>query len=207
MRRNIFVLVPIAVATFLLGAFLPLVINYLSPFDPDFLFTSSEVRPVQDEQVLPSSTEKSGREIEANRFVYPDPLYKFPKTGIYFSTNKNEESQSEFQFELLYETNYKTKKIRGVEKEFKELVVEASAFDHQGIDFKTAFVEIEDHRISLKTSKVKGVHYVFDGHFIKHGYLESEASDKVVLNGVLQKFLNGKKISEEPVAFTYAVGC
>jgi hypothetical protein len=48
---------------------------------------------------------------------------------------------------------------------------------------------------------------VFDGHFIKHGYLESEASDKVVLNGVLQKFLNGKKISEEPVTFTYAVGC
>lgn len=133
-------------------------------------------------------------------FNYPDPLYSFPKTGIYFSKIENASGQSIFQFDLDFEKRVEQKVAQD------ELSVTASASD-QNIEFKKVKVKINNSNVVLRTDSVRGTRYIFQGEFKEQSYLESDYSRQVVLIGTLEKFVNSKKVSEISLEFWYAVGC
>jgi hypothetical protein len=192
----------VAVVTFLIGISIP----DLPQFRANSTSENLTVEAVEDTPLFDLHAETPTKILEKKDLFPLGPIYRFPKTGLYFSTRKDKAEQSEFQFELTYETHYRTRKVRGIKQEYEILIIEGSAFDQQR-EFGRPSIKINKDKIILKTSKVKGVEYKFEGTFTKNEYFERDFDDQIVLKGMLQKFLNGKKIFEAETEFTYAVGC
>ncbi len=203
--KRIFIGLVAVVTTFFVGVLIQGSFQFQANFT-DKLNSEVVVKSVENMPDLVSSDEKLTIKSERKEFSYPNPIYRFPRTGIYFSTIKYKDEQSEFQMELTYEKNYKTRRLRGVNQEYEILKIDGSVFD-QKRDFKNISIKITKDKIILKTSKVKGIEYKFEGTFTKDEYFESDFDDQIVLKGILQKFSGGKKISEEEIEFTYQVGC
>ena len=182
------------------------VLMALSTFASGVLLTS-----LVDLVILPITVESTGIVMEpfpvslqtqsnsATKLGLPDPVYTFPKSGIYFTTSEDRSGQSDFQFVLSFEETH-------LEND-KKLIVKASALYENALKFSPVKVEIDGQFITLSTKSVDGIQFRFRGEFIERGYLESEYSRQIVLTGVLQKFKNGSKISESVSHFWYAVGC
>lgn len=200
--KRVFIGFFIAVITFLAGVST----QYLLQFQSNSVSENLTVKAVEDTPLFDLPVEKPTKILEKKDLFPSGPIYRFPKTGIYFSTEKNKDSQSEFQIELQYDTNYRTRKVRGAVQEYEILIVDALVYDQQR-DYKQSSIKIDKDKIILKTSKVRGVEYRFEGRFTKEEYFERDFDDQIVLKGVLQKFFNGKKVSEKEIEFTYEVGC
>jgi hypothetical protein len=93
-------------------------------------------------------------------------IYSFPSTGIYFSTRTDKNLQPEFQIELTYEKQLLTRKVRCKTKKCEKLIINSLVFDGES-EYKNPSIEINKNKITLKTSKVGGVDYKFEGTFTK----------------------------------------
>ena len=72
--------------------------------------------------------------------------------------------------------------------------------------FETATIKREDFRFT--TATVGGVYYIFVGKFLRGGvFAEQDLNDQQpVLEGVLAKYKNGKKVAEAKLKFSYFGG-
>lgn len=72
--------------------------------------------------------------------------------------------------------------------------------------FKSLVVKRDDFRFT--TIARRGVHYAFSGRFLRGGiYAELGLDDEQpVLEGVLAKYVRGKKVAEEKLKFSYFGG-
>lgn len=72
--------------------------------------------------------------------------------------------------------------------------------------FKTAI--IKQNNFSFTTVTIGGVYFTFSGRFLRGGvFLEQDLSDEQpVLEGVLAKYRDGKKLAEAKLKFSYFGG-
>ncbi len=132
------------------------------------------------------------------RFIRPDPLYAFPKAGIYFSTAEVSENNSIFQFGL------ESDLLQGVDSSRLEV---SGYLNGKQIKFDSIEVDYQNRTIILRSKSFAGHRYIFGGQFSDKSYLESEYSRQVVLTGRLEEYVWGRKVSDQYFEFWYAVGC
>jgi hypothetical protein len=68
-------------------------------------------------------------------------------------------------------------------------------------DFHSIQIKTNGRKLSFTTNKVRGIEYKFAGEFGNDFYKFDES--KKVLKGILQKFVNGKKVAEFVSDFKY----
>jgi hypothetical protein len=74
---------------------------------------------------------------------------------------------------------------------------------------KFVSVFVTEERLKFSTAKVSGISYDFDGEFIGKGNFAraSLGNGIVMLEGILRKFVNGKRSWQINTRFTYYPGC
>ncbi|HEY0321618.1 MAG TPA: hypothetical protein VGC66_11715 [Pyrinomonadaceae bacterium] len=76
-----------------------------------------------------------------------------------------------------------------------------------GKDYKLVKPTMNGMNLSFTTQAIKGVSYKFVGAFTKLGDFPTDRPEgEVLLKGRLTKMLNGKKVAETNVSFTYTGG-
>ena len=74
-------------------------------------------------------------------------------------------------------------------------------------DYKLVSPKLEGKQLTFTTQAIGGVSYSFDGAFTKLGDFPTDRPEgEVILKGRLTKMLNGKKVAETNVSFTYTGG-
>lgn len=78
-----------------------------------------------------------------------------------------------------------------------------------GAAYKFVYVSVTEKHLQFRTEKVKGVDYRFDGRFLGAGNFSAQFSGvgSVMLQGTLQKFVNGQKAFEVNTPFVHYPGC
>lgn len=73
--------------------------------------------------------------------------------------------------------------------------------------FKSVFVTEKHLRFS--TERHHGIRYDFEGSFLRRGNFTTspDIPGSLPLNGILRKFVNGRKVMELITSFIYYVGC
>jgi hypothetical protein len=75
--------------------------------------------------------------------------------------------------------------------------------------YKLIDVSVTEKHLKFRTQKVKGVYYRFDGRFLGDGNFSGQFSGfgSEMLEGTLQKFVNGQKAFEITTPFVHYPGC
>jgi hypothetical protein len=71
------------------------------------------------------------------------------------------------------------------------------------VNFFLVNPSLKDHTLTFSTRVVRGIHYRFNGQFLK---LENLEDGEIVLQGQLSKFQNGEKVGEVNARYTYSAG-
>ena len=79
---------------------------------------------------------------------------------------------------------------------------------NNGRTFRFQQLTVKREKFTFVTTQVRGVSYSFSGRFLKGGvFAETVLDDQSpVLEGVLTKFVSGKKVAEENLQFGYFGG-
>ena len=79
---------------------------------------------------------------------------------------------------------------------------------NNGRTFRFQQLSVKREKFTFVTTPVRGVSYSFSGRFLKGGvFAETVLDDQSpVLEGVLTKFVSGKKVAEEKLQFGYFGG-
>jgi hypothetical protein len=79
---------------------------------------------------------------------------------------------------------------------------------NNGANFRFRTITIKQNNFTFTTAALRGVSYSFAGKFLKGGDFAATwtGEDEPVLEGVLTKFKNGKKIAEAKLKFIYFGG-
>ena len=79
---------------------------------------------------------------------------------------------------------------------------------NNGANFRFRTITVKQNNFTFTTTTLRGVSYSFAGKFLKGGDFAATwtGEDTPVLEGVLTKFKNGKKIAEEKLKFIYFGG-
>ena len=79
---------------------------------------------------------------------------------------------------------------------------------NNGKSFRFQQLTVKREKFTFMTTPVRGVSYSFSGRFLKGGvFSESGLDDQSpVLEGVLTKFVSGKKVAEAKLQFSYFGG-
>lgn len=123
---------------------------------------------------------------------------RFNPSGDYYPVNRMiAESEKSTYFDL------KARRVRG------KLMVSGELKNHSGRSYKFASISITEQRLKFRTVNIQGVEYRFDGTFLGTGDFARRTTDegKIMLEGVLQKFIKGEKVAETNSAFLYFPGC
>lgn len=76
--------------------------------------------------------------------------------------------------------------------------------------YKFISVSVTKKHLKFQTQKLKGVDYRFDGRFLGDGNFSEQFggyTGSVMLEGILQKFVNGEKVFEINTPFVHYPGC
>lgn len=76
--------------------------------------------------------------------------------------------------------------------------------------YKFASVVVTKKHLKFRTQKIKGVYYTFDGRFRGNGNFSEQYSGydgSIMLEGTLQKFVNGQKVFEINTPWVHYAGC
>lgn len=76
--------------------------------------------------------------------------------------------------------------------------------------YKFSSVSLTEKHLRFRTERLNGVYYTFDGHFLGRGNFSDQyggAEGSVMLEGTLQKFVNGQKAFEISTPFVHFPGC
>lgn len=71
------------------------------------------------------------------------------------------------------------------------------------VNFFLVNPSLKDRRLVFSTRAIRGIHYGFNGQFLK---LEDLQDGEIVLQGRLVKFRNGKKVAEVNTRYSYSGG-
>lgn len=79
----------------------------------------------------------------------------------------------------------------------------------ESIFHKFSSVHVTKKTLEFKTNKINGIEYRFEGRFLGTGNFAGQADGRgnVMLEGTLQKYLNGEKIAEVTSPVLYYAGC
>lgn len=135
---------------------------------------------------------------EYEEIVNPDALsMPFDPSGDYHPLNEiNEHSDRYIQFDLELKRKKSKLFVQGNVKNIYQW-------------YKLTFVSLTEKKLMFRTRKINGVEYRFDGYFLSRGNFRQQVSGrgKVLLRGVLQKFVNGEKVFEVETPFRFYGGC
>ena len=127
------------------------------------------------------------------------PPSPFDPTGDYHPTRRpTVESEKFLQFVL--EVRRRKQKLVA----WGHLSSNASEF------YEFRFVSVTEKHLKFRTRKVKGVYYKFDGRYLGQGNFSDQYggyAGSVMLEGTLQKFVNGQKVFEINTPFVHYPGC
>ena len=78
-----------------------------------------------------------------------------------------------------------------------------------GASYKFVSASVTEKHLKFRTQKVRSVDYRFDGRFLGDGNFSEQFSGfgSVMLEGTLQRFVNGQKAFEINTPFVYYPGC
>jgi hypothetical protein len=90
-----------------------------------------------------------------------------------------------------------------------KLLVSGEVKNHAGTSYKFAYISITERHLKFTTVNIHGVEYKFDGRFLGKGDFASQTMDEgqIMLEGALQKFIDGEKVTEIISPFLYYPGC
>lgn len=186
-----FLTITVGILTFSLG----LLSTYsLSKEEPEISITG---RPEVENQVAKVVSPLRRDDV---KFIYPDPIYSFPKTGIYFSITESN-GNSSFQFELGSDL------MRGPDSLHRNVSHLTGHLNGKKIKFDTIKINVQERTIILKSNNGLGHRFIFSGEFSEKSYLESEYDRQIVLTGTLQEVVMGRTVMERNFEFWYGVGC
>jgi hypothetical protein len=127
-----------------------------------------------------------------------EPLSPFDPSGDYHPTCQiTAESERSVQFVL--EVRRRRQKL-----------VAWGHLSSVGASYKFTSVSVTEKHLTFRTQKVKAVDYRFDGRFLGEGNFSEQFSGgvgSVMLEGTLQKFVNGQKVFEINTPFVHYPGC
>jgi len=79
-----------------------------------------------------------------------------------------------------------------------------------GTWYKFASVFVTEKELRFRTRRIKGVHYTFEGRFLREGNFSEQyggGAGTVALEGKLVKIVNGEKVFEINMPFVHFPGC
>jgi hypothetical protein len=122
---------------------------------------------------------------------------KFNPSGDYYPVDRMEdESEKSVHFDL------RVRRSKG-------RLAASGEIRNVGTYYKFVYILITERRLKFTTLNIRGVEYRFDGRFIGTGDFASQTTDEgqIMLEGRLQKFINGEKVAETVSPFLYFPGC
>jgi len=137
--------------------------------------------------------------VDCNRFsaVRPKTLNK---AAIDQSTIYNDTGQAPSGFSDFSAINLNARRVRWLPSPGLQL--------NNGRTFRFQQLTVKREKFTFITTQVRGVSYSFSGRFLKSGvFAETVLDDQSpVLEGVLTKFVSGKKVAETKLQFGYFGG-
>lgn len=158
-------------------------------------FVTVELYEEQPKIRVPVSVQSIDEAAHADEYLTEQKKLPFDPSGNYYPS-------IDYRSELYVQIDIEVRKRGNKYIAWGSLIKES-------IFHKFSSVHVTKKTLEFKTNKINGIEYRFEGRFLGTGNFAGQADGRgnIMLEGTLQKYLNGEKIAEVTSPVLYYAGC